>query len=347
MTSDFRRFYRDALGARASALRTALDGLEHLPEESAAAIRRIAHSLRGSGGTYGFPEISAAAGVVEDAPPQEIAEATRRLLNVVHGTTSTATPVQRVLVVDDDPTLALVAEAVLESIGATVHVAGTGADAEAALLHNTYDLIILDLQLPDTDGRALLLRLKDREVTAHLPIAILSASTDGTTQTECYALGADAFFTKPFDPAEFAQGIGALLRRTAVAPAKAAADSSKHVVLVEDDELVSALVTHRLTRAGFEVTLFADGHVAMERIHASAPGLIILDVKIPGTDGFEVLRRLRETAAFQKTPVIMLTALGNEKDVVRAFELGASDYMTKPFSPAELLARVQRLIVAS
>lgn len=347
MTSDFRTFYRDALASRASALRSALDGIEKTPEDSAAAIRRIAHALRGSGGTYGFPEISAAAGAVEDAAPQDIGGATQRLLDVLAATTATATAVQRVLVVDDDPTLALVAEAVLESIGASVHVAGTGADAETALLHNTYDLIILDLQLPDTDGRALLLRLKDREATARVPIAILSASANSTTKSECYALGADAFFTKPFDPSEFAQGIGALLRRTAPARAKAAADPSKHVVLVEDDELVSALVTHRLTRAGFEVTLFADGHVAMEKIHASTPGLIILDVKIPGTDGFEVLRRLRETPAFQKTPVIMLTALGNEKDVVRAFELGASDYMTKPFSPAELLARVQRLIAAS
>lgn len=347
MTSDFSTFYRDALGARASALRAALDGLQDSPADSAAAIRRIAHALRGSGGTYGFPEISAAAGVVEDATPGDLGEATRRLLDVVNGTALSATAVQRVLVVDDDPTLALIVVAVLESIGASVHVAGTGADAEVALAHNTYDLIILDLQLPDTDGRALLLRLKDREATARVPIAILSASTNSTTKSECYAIGADAFIPKPFDPAEFAQGIGALLRRSARVSAKTAVDPGRRVVLVEDDDLVSALVTHRLTRAGFEVTLFADGHVAMEKIAESAPGLVILDVKIPGTDGFEVLRRLREMAAFQKTPVIMLTALGNEKDVVRAFELGASDYMTKPFSPAELLARVQRLLAPS
>ena len=74
------------------------------------------------------------------------------------------------------------------------------------------------------------------------------------------------------------------------------------------------------------------------------PDLVILDVKMPGLDGFEVLERLRGDARFAKTPILMLTSMGQEADVVRGFGLGADDYVLKPFSPVELAARVRRLL---
>lgn len=344
---DFRDFYRDALVSRARALKAALQETTAAPGESAAAIRRIAHALRGSGGTYGFPQISAAAAEVEEATADQIVEATDRLLELLQQIATEQPQKQRVLVVDDDPAMALLIEAVLESVGATAHIAGTGAEAEAALLHASFQLIVLDLQLPDTDGRSLLLRLKDQPTTARIPVAILSASATSAVKSECYAIGADAFFAKPIDPQEFAQGMAALLRRKPGAPASAPANDDRRVVLVEDDELAASLIKHRLSRDGFEVVHYADGNSAVELTAAQKPLLIILDVKIPGLDGFEVLRRLREQASLRDIPIVMLTALGNERDVVRAFDLGAADYMTKPFSPAELLARVRRLIAAA
>jgi DNA-binding response OmpR family regulator len=77
---------------------------------------------------------------------------------------------------------------------------------------------------------------------------------------------------------------------------------------------------------------------------ARRPDLVILDVKMPGLDGFEVLERLRRSADFATTPIIMLTSMGQEADVVRGFRLGADDYILKPFSPTELSARVRRLL---
>jgi two-component system OmpR family response regulator/two-component system alkaline phosphatase synthesis response regulator PhoP len=74
------------------------------------------------------------------------------------------------------------------------------------------------------------------------------------------------------------------------------------------------------------------------------PTLVLLDVKMPGMDGFEVLERLRKTPSYVDVPIVMLTSMGSEADVVRGFRLGADDYMLKPFSPTELVARLRRLL---
>ena len=87
---------------------------------------------------------------------------------------------------------------------------------------------------------------------------------------------------------------------------------------------------------------FADGASACEAAPRLRPALAILDVKMPGMDGFEVLRRLRAEPALRHTPVMMLTSMGSEHDVVRGLQLGADDYIVKPFSPVELVARVHR-----
>ena len=89
---------------------------------------------------------------------------------------------------------------------------------------------------------------------------------------------------------------------------------------------------------------YDSGSAAFEAALAEIPDLVILDVKMPGMDGFEVLERLRRTPAYRTVPIIMLTSMGSEADVVRGFRLGADDYILKPFSPTELSARVRRLL---
>jgi len=102
-----------------------------------------------------------------------------------------------------------------------------------------------------------------------------------------------------------------------------------------------------LVREGFAVMDFLNGEDAYNWAVDSSFELAILDVKVPGMDGFEVLERLRAIPRFNSTPIVMLTGLGGEVDVIRGLELGANDYMLKPFSPTELLARVRRLVYGS
>jgi PleD family two-component response regulator len=116
------------------------------------------------------------------------------------------------------------------------------------------------------------------------------------------------------------------------------------ILVAEDDEISATILLHRLRKEGLDVTHVDNGREAYERALEDPPDMVILDVKMPGMDGFEVLERLRRTPAFSGVPIIMLTSMGSEADVVRGFQLGADDYVLKPFSPVELSARVWRLL---
>ena len=113
------------------------------------------------------------------------------------------------------------------------------------------------------------------------------------------------------------------------------------VLVVDDDVTLNDVVTRYLEREGFVVETAADGRIALQRALADPPDLMVLDIMLPGLDGLEVCRRLREVAP---VPVIMLTARGEESDRVAGLELGADDYVTKPFSPRELTARVKSVL---
>jgi DNA-binding response OmpR family regulator len=113
------------------------------------------------------------------------------------------------------------------------------------------------------------------------------------------------------------------------------------ILVVDDDATVSEVVTRYLEREGFVVEVAYDGAVALERALADPPELVVLDLMIPSLDGFEVCRRLRDAAP---VPVIMLTARGEEADRIVGLELGADDYVSKPFSPRELTARVKAVL---
>jgi DNA-binding response OmpR family regulator len=114
------------------------------------------------------------------------------------------------------------------------------------------------------------------------------------------------------------------------------------VLVVDDDPTVSDVVRRYLERAGYEVVLAADGAAALDGYARHRPALVILDLMLPGIDGLEVCRRLR--AGPDATPIIMLTALGEEVDRIVGLQLGADDYVTKPFSPRELVLRAQSVL---
>ena len=116
------------------------------------------------------------------------------------------------------------------------------------------------------------------------------------------------------------------------------------VLVADDDADIRALVTFRLERAGYDVVEASDGEEALRLAREQTPDLAVLDVMMPKLTGDEVTRRIRDDAATQRMPVILLTARVQEDDVARGFEAGADDYIKKPFSPQELRARVQAVL---
>lgn len=122
-------------------------------------------------------------------------------------------------------------------------------------------------------------------------------------------------------------------------PSSSTPIQGKKILVVEDEEALALGVQDALNHAGHEATTCFDGREALERIRAESPDLVVLDLMLPGMSGLDVLETLRE----ENNPVrvVILTALADEADVVRGFELGADDYVKKPFSPRELVARVE------
>ena len=408
---------------------------------------------------------------------------------------------RRVLVVEDDPEIQYLLTAILDGDDREVVAVTTGAEAEAVLEGDGVDLVVLDLILPDMDGRNVLTRIRERPETATVPVVVISARGGAEIRQDTYALGADFFAEKPFDPDEIASDITARLERSAdrgraalqdpltgllnraglvgryasrdpscslalvqldgfatlserwgwgvaeaalvgatealrthvsdgadigrlgggefvilqrhaevretaeeaesvlesirqrpisdpegetfhltasigvvsvsaratfdeaIAEARRrlfrARESGRNrvvsedeesdlanarVLVAEDDEISATILLHRLEKEGLDVVHFDNGRAAYEGALEETPDLVILDVKMPGMDGFEVLERLRRMPAYARVPIILLTSMGSEADVVRGFQLGADDYVLKPFSPIELSARVWRLL---
>src|SRR6516225_6833021 len=117
----------------------------------------------------------------------------------------------------------------------------------------------------------------------------------------------------------------------------------ERVLIVDDDPDIQRLVSYNLGQAGFQVTTASSGRLALETVQTHPPDLIILDIMMPDIDGMEVCRTLRQRETSRRIPIIMLTARGDEIDRVVGFELGADDYVMKPFSPRELVLRVKSI----
>lgn len=116
---------------------------------------------------------------------------------------------------------------------------------------------------------------------------------------------------------------------------------TERVLVVDDDPLMLRLVKTNLDREGYQVLAASDGQAALEIAASEVPDLVILDLMLPDIDGFEVCERIRQ---FSLVPVVMLTARGEQVDKLSGFEAGADDYLSKPFAPAELLARVRAVM---
>jgi DNA-binding response OmpR family regulator len=121
----------------------------------------------------------------------------------------------------------------------------------------------------------------------------------------------------------------------------------KTILICDDDPLLVDLLEYRLAARGYAVVVAEDGGKALRRLQEMRPDAVLLDAMMPVIDGYEVLRQIRENPETARIPVIMLTARKQEKDIVAALELGANDYLVKPFIPEELIARLGRLIETS
>lgn len=327
------------------ALEVALASVDSDADEARAALRRIGESV---------------AGAAKAASQQHVAE-TARLLAAAHKT-STASKraqalvaalregldksrvAQRILLVDDDRLLAAVMSENLGGPDLHLTVARTMAEARTLLADEEFAAVLLDLVLPDGDGRRLLMGIREEERLRALPVVVITSKQGPQAMTECLALGADAFLEKPLDMPRVSALLHNLLKRGAPGrsvPALSAAP--RRLLLVEEDELLAQMLRHRLERAGWHVDSCRDGMSALKLIDQHSFGVAIMDVRSPGADGYALLRALRERKDV-RTRTVLLSDPGGENQVTDGFRAGADDVLVKPISPSELIARVNHLV---
>ncbi len=506
---DLRKWYKGSLPASIDALKAARKSLAQGPQ-ALDSIRRIAHSLRQAAASYGFPSLSENAHQVEESSPVEMGLRLDALLQELARISSAGahSELPGILVVENDPNMARLLEQILAGSDREVLVARSGSEAEQILGEKTVALIVLDLTLPDTDGRNLLMTLRERAATMAVPVIVLSGIGGPLAKAECYALGADAFFEKPIAPDVLRAAISARLHRSLETRRESRQDtltglpnragfvenfrryislagrrrepltlalldcdrlkvineSFGHVIgdavlrhasrclarwlrrsdllarwdadkftllfpgttlegacravdkvlqmfaqekfrtpdgrpvpisfsagvisvatdakveesiaeadrflylakangrgcwmssadwkqpplekvlLAEDDPLMAETITHCLEREGLQVVHCPDSHSAVQAVLNIPFKLCILDLHKANHKGHSLLGEIRRLSIKDAPPVLMLTTLGQNQEVAVGFELGADDYLVKPFSPFDLMTRVHQLL---
>jgi len=495
----------ELLRPRLEVLKSGLSRMETGDEEGLGTVRRMGKVFLNWASGEDLAEIEQAASSLVGAKDKEVLESGHTLKVLLEHLVADLGPSDSegliVLCVEENPDDILLLETALATPDHVLKVVSTTAEAEEFLDQEEVALLVLDLNLPDGDGRTLLAQTREQARHRDLTIFIVSGKTSPEVKAECMALGANAFFEKPFDPNAIRAAASSALHKEAKRRAAAHTDPLTHllnrnsirelwerwtfpdpssigilgidnyrgleerfdheiadlviaavgelirttvpkgsvsarweeseflilcpgqnrgkankllsrlitgirelehrdprgetfrvtvsggvveiargisfddaveeashlliqaadsggntlvesaeaedgaaILLAEDDPLSAGILAHRLEKEGFRVLHFPDGAQALQGALSNRIEMAILDVKMPEMDGFELLERLRKVPAFYELPIMMLTSMGREEDVARGFELGADDYMVKPFSPVEVLARVRRLL---
>ncbi len=237
----------------------------------------------------------------------------------------------RILVVEDDREIAELIKMLLSEQGHEVVLAATGEEALRIAREEPPDLIALDLLLPDLNGMEVLEALKRDEATAQIPVVIVSVLME---QERAKQLGAVAYINKPLDERALIETVERLLTHKGM------------ILVVDDDKDILRLLRHSLTQGGYTVRAVRQGEQALPLAKRLHPELILLDLRMPGMSGYEVLETLRRDPTTADIPVLVMTAYGKEESqlVQRLRALGVLDIIDKPFSVGDLVNAISQWV---
>jgi PAS domain S-box-containing protein len=242
---------------------------------------------------------------------------------------SLADGAQQILVVEDDPDIALLISQYLEHAGFRVRKAFSAEEALESLNEDIPAMITLDINLPGMDGYQLADRLSENPETKDIPILVVSVYHDDRhgLQFDAYALA------KPIDHEKLVSSVTEIIEDS----------SRKQVLIIEDDPDIRQLLITTLNKQGFEAQAEPDGESGLTKAKEIQPGVILLDLRMPGMDGFAVLEALKEDPTTDRIPVITMTGSQELKTKARArvLAMGAADHITKPFDLDNLIEEVR------
>lgn len=244
-----------------------------------------------------------------------------------------------VLVVDDDVLLVQQVQSCLADL-AELQVALTADDALRLCLQRPPDLLLLDLQLGQDDGLRMLGALRAHPALATLPVLVISATTDPAQQARATGLAVRRWLAKPLEAAQLRDAVQGVLQPDRAAPALQPGQWLPTVLAIDDDPIALAALEAALSHDGLRLTTATDAAGALARTEQWVPDVVLLDIGMPGTDGFQLARQLMALPRLADVPVIFVTVHGEVDAELRALSIGAFDFVSKPFVPEVLRARV-------
>ena len=206
------------------------------------------------------------------------------------------------------------------------------------------DLILMDIQLPGMDGLQATAIIKADPQLADIPVVALTSYAMEGDKACALAAGCDGYLTKPIDTETFLDVIGTYITAEKAAPA-VRKHNAVRILIVDDDAKNMKLMCGLLARDDYELSTANDGPAALLQVEENPPDLILLDVMMPGMDGYEVTRRLKAGAETKAIPIILVTALDSPADRAQGLEAGAEEFLTKPVNPVEIEARIQSMLM--
>lgn len=280
---------------------------------------------------------------------------------------------KKIFILEDEEILLEALTQKLRKDGFVVSGSRDGKEGLEKITEENPDLVLLDILLPSMNGFEVLENLRKNQLTRDIAVIIISNSGQPVEIERALKLGVKDYLVKAqFDPAEVIEKVriafgmapefagahwekaahrelsGIAWQESAAEPVHAAMPSEKEalrVLIVEDDKFLHQLLVKKFASNGFAVAEAIDGNEALAALQKRVPHVVLLDLILPGIDGFEVLRQMRQTPEFSKIPVIILSNLGQQEDIQKGQALGAIDYMVKAnFTLDEIISRVRQVV---
>ena len=256
----------------------------------------------------------------------------------------------RILIAEDDKALSGVLQKKLELSGHKAEVASDGEEALKMIKSDKPDMVLLDIVMPKVNGYEVLEKIHNDPELSSIPVIVISNSGQEVELEKVKDFGAVDYLIKAsFEPNEVLEKINRYLvspvkmsKSEDTGKDKAVENGLYSVLVVEDDKFLRDLLSLKLKKEGFKVSEAFDGEEGLVKAHSGSPSIIILDLIIPGQDGFAFLEEIKKDPNTASIPVIVLSNLGQREDIERAKALGAKDYMIKAqLTPIEVVERIK------
>ncbi|MFY9457443.1 MAG: response regulator [Candidatus Spechtbacterales bacterium] len=247
---------------------------------------------------------------------------------------------QKILIIEDEKALLSMLSDKLMREGYDVVSAEDGEAGIQKAKEEKPDLILLDIIMPKMSGIEVLEIMRADKTLSAIPVIIISNSGQQVEIKRAKALGARDYLVKAeFDPQEVIEKVRALFGSSKNS------DDGSTVLVVEDDQFLRDLIVKKLEEEGLKTSQAIDGEEGLRLIRENKPDIVLLDLILPGIDGFEVLKQAKADPAVSEIPIVILSNLGQRDDIDRGIELGAKDYLIKAhFTPGEIVQKVKEIL---